>query len=207
MFLCLPHRPSHASPCTCVKAHESTWLICAALQTKNTLTDGGKYFHLDKTSLRCFVYWHHAEWEKIPGCIALVIFSSNRTGYHPRSQPCWGVCAPFRTDLNKTWKIDTEPAAMYEYQCHLWQSRMEAWKISIHYEFSIETNYFSLNIAMIWCFCFLLFFVSIPMGRTRLNMSDNEVVFTKHCNQYTILPRQTLKDDHTKQDVTPEDFE
>ncbi len=24
--------------------------------------------------------------KRFPGCIALVIFSSNRTGYHPRSQ-------------------------------------------------------------------------------------------------------------------------
>lgn len=51
------------------------------------------------------LHWHPAEWEKIPWCIALVIFSSNRTCYHPRSQHRWRVCAPFRTDLNTSWKL------------------------------------------------------------------------------------------------------
>lgn len=62
-----------------------------------------RILHLDKIASRCVVHWHHTEWEEIPRCIALVIFSSNRMCHHPRSQPCWGVCAPFRTHLNKTW--------------------------------------------------------------------------------------------------------
>lgn len=34
---------------------------------------------------------------------------------------------------------------------------------------------------------------------------ENEVIFNKHCNQYTILA-MTLKDDHTERDVTLRDF-
>lgn len=49
-----------------------------------------KLCNLNDTALRFLEHWHHTQWEKIPGCIALVIFSSNRTGYHPRSQNCWG---------------------------------------------------------------------------------------------------------------------
>lgn len=60
---------------------------------------------LGKNCCMMSVHWHHTEWERIPGCIALVIFSSNRTGYHPHSQHCWRVCAPFRADLNKTGKL------------------------------------------------------------------------------------------------------
>lgn len=64
-----------------------------------------KYFSRKKNCCMMSVHWHHTEWERIPGCIALVIFSSNRTGYHPHSQHCWRVCAPFRADLNKTGKL------------------------------------------------------------------------------------------------------
>lgn len=138
MSVCL-----HMYLCMCVQLHESVDSIGAEPKTQKW----GKILNFNEIVLSCLVHWHHAEWEKIPGCSALVIFSSDRTGYHPRSQKCWGVCAPFRADLNKTWKIDTEPAAMYEYQCHLWQSRMADWEISVHYEFWIGVNYFTLSLS------------------------------------------------------------
>lgn len=83
-----------------------------------------------------------------PGCIALVIFSSNRTGYHPHSQHHWRGCAPFRRDLNKTFTL-TDPAAIYEYQCHLWESRAADRGISIHQHFCVGANYFTLNMFVI----------------------------------------------------------
>lgn len=105
MCVRLPCRHSHVSSCTCVKQHN---LLNPYMLHKTTTTKKKRWrkiLHLDEIAPRCLVQWHHAKWEKIPGCIAVVIFSSNRTGYHPRSQQCWRVCAPFRTDLNKTWKL------------------------------------------------------------------------------------------------------
>lgn len=55
------------------------------------------------------------------------------------------------------------------------------------------------------------FIMSSGLGQTLYCLcnrpGDDEVIFTKHCNQYTILPQRTLKDDHTEQDVTAEDSE
>lgn len=59
-----------------------------------------------------------------------------------------GVCAPFRSDLNKTFAL-TDPAAIYEYQCHLWESRAADRGISIHDHFCVGTNYFTLNIFVL----------------------------------------------------------
>lgn len=84
-------------------AHVSSCMNINAAQKK--LKRWMEILHLDQIAPRCLMHWHHAKWERIPGCIALVIFSSNRTGHHPRSQHCWRVCAPFRTYLNKTWKL------------------------------------------------------------------------------------------------------
>lgn len=67
--------------------------------------------------------------------------------------------------------------------------------------FGSGTNYFTLNIPDV-------FFPAV--SRTSLHILCGAIPVTmklspaKRCNQYTIL---SLKDDHAKQDVTPEDSE
>lgn len=91
-------------PCEFMHICQAAWIwsvhMCCTEKTKEHENTS-----LGKNCCMMSVHWHHTEWERIPGCIALVIFSSNRTGYHPHSQHCWRVCAPFRADLNKTGKL------------------------------------------------------------------------------------------------------
>lgn len=128
----LPSRPSRWAtplPSHFVHMHQATWIY--SIYNCCTETEWWReILHLKEIAPRRLVQWHHAKWETIPECIALVILSSSRIAYFT-SQQCWGVFAAFRSDLNKTWKV-TEPAVMYEYKCHLWQRGMADGEISIH---------------------------------------------------------------------------
>lgn len=80
---------------------------------------------------------------------------------------------------------------------------MAHWEISVHYEFWIGTNYFTLAISDD-----LLFLSNEPAYSLWNGPSESEVIsssntaFNKQIYQW-----QTLKDDLAEKDVTPQDFE
>lgn len=56
--------------------------------------------------------------EEIPGILLLQFLFQTGRAIILTAGVAEGVCAPFRSDLNKTFTL-TDPAAVYEYQCHL----------------------------------------------------------------------------------------
>lgn len=56
--------------------------------------------------------------EEIPGVLLLQFLFQTGRAIILTAGVAEGVCAPFRSDLNKTFTL-TDPAAIYEYQCHL----------------------------------------------------------------------------------------
>lgn len=127
--------------------------------------------------------WHPAEWEKIPWCIALVIFSSNRTCYHPRSQHCWRVCAPFRTDLNTSWKLT---------QSLLWCMNINVTSDRVQQEMGKYQFIMSSGLGQTishWTYLTFSPRMNRSVNSPRSCPSGGEVIVTKQCNQYTIIPR------------------
>lgn len=79
---------------------------------------------------------------------------------------------------------------------------MADWEISIHYECCDGTKYFTLNILDVF---FSPFYVDDLLAYPlRSHPGDCEVIsWPSTVINIQFCQRQTLKDDHTEQDVTP----
>lgn len=70
---------------------------------KNKEMEQNNLFGWNCSKMSCAVTSH--KMRKDPWVYCSCNFLFKQDGYHPHSQQCWGVCAPFREDLNKTWKL------------------------------------------------------------------------------------------------------
>lgn len=149
-------------------SHVSHWIHTFCSDKEKTKTEENSSFGLNHCETCADMRLNE---KRSPRCIALVIFSSNRTHNHLHSKRCWRVCAPLRADLNKSWKLTRSP---------LWCMNINVTSDGVEwdggkYQFMMRPA-LGQNISL-WAYI-------MPPPSLQ---SDDELTIPKCFNQYTII--------------------